>query len=121
MAAGKWAISLIKGDTFKLRFKILDAGVARNLTGWTVKMQVRQFATSTTKLLDITSANNTADHTITLNHSSVQGVVDIVVAAALISELPLGRLVYDIQFTSPGGEVSTELQGPFIVGLEVTQ
>lgn len=119
--AGKWAISHIKGDTFKFRFKISTDGTGWNLSGYTVRMQIRQFATSTKKLLDISSANNTANSTITLNYGGTNGVVDIVVAASVMSELPLGRLAYDIEFISGGNEVSTELQGPFIVGLEVTQ
>jgi hypothetical protein len=118
--AGKWAISHIKGDTFKFKFKISTNGVGWNLSGYTVRMQIRPFATSETKLLDISSASNTADHTITLNAGSVNGVVDIVVSSSLMEELPLGKLVYDIQFDS-GAEISTELQGSFIVGLEVTR
>jgi hypothetical protein len=118
--AGKWAISHIKGDTFKFRFKISSSGVAWNLSTYTVRMQIRPFATSETVLLDISSDNNNADHTISLNDGSVNGVVSITVSSTLMEELPLGRLAYDIEFDS-GEEVSTELQGPFIVGLEVTR
>jgi hypothetical protein len=118
--AGKWTISHIKGDTFKFRFKISTNGAGWNLSGYTVRMQIRPFATSETVLLDVSSANNDANHTISLNHSSTNGLVDIVISASLMSELPLGRLVYDIEFDS-GAEISTELQGTFIVGLEVTR
>jgi len=119
--AGKWNISHIKGDTFKFRFKISTNTAAWDLSSYTVRMQIRPFATSETKLFDISSASNTADHTISLNHGSVNGVVDINVAASIMEDLPLGRLAYDIEFESGGGEVSTELQGTFINSLEVTR
>jgi len=73
-------------------------------------MQVRRSSSSTTTLLDVTSATMTS-----VGHVSVE------VSAAEMTDVPAGRWVYDIELTSSGDEVTRILEGRFIVTPEVTQ
>jgi uncharacterized membrane protein YkoI len=73
-------------------------------------MQVRRSTSSSTTLLNITSATMTAI-----------GQVSVTVDAATMSDVPAGRWVYDIELTSSGDEVTRILEGRFIVTAQVTQ
>jgi hypothetical protein len=73
-------------------------------------MQVRRSTSSTTTLLNITSATMTS-----------VGHVSATVSAATMADVPAGRWVYDIELTSSGAEVTRILEGRFIVTAEVTQ
>ena len=108
--SGKYNIVAEQGATFNLNFTIATDGVALNLTSYTFAMQVRRSSNSSTALLNITSA--------TMNSS---GSVSVTASAALMSDIPAGRWVYDIELTSSGGQVTRILEGRFIVKAQVTQ
>lgn len=108
--SGKYNIVAEQGATFNLNFRVETDGTPWNLTGYTFKMQVRRSTSATTTLLNITSA--------TMN--SV-GHVSTTVSAGLMSSVPAGRWVYDIELTSSGGQVTRILEGRFIVSPQVTQ
>jgi hypothetical protein len=112
--SGKYNIVADQGATFNLNFTVQTEGVPWNFTGYTAAMQVRQSTSSATTLLDLSSANND----ITMNSF---GEVSVTVSATKMTLLPAGRWVYDIEFTSPGDEVTRLLEGRFIVSAEVTQ
>lgn len=111
--SGKYNIVAEQGATFNLNFTVQTDGVAWVLTGYTAAMQVRQSTSSATTLLNLSTGSG-----ITLTSP---GQVSITVPAATMSTLPAGRWVYDIEFTSPGNEVTRLLEGRFIVSAEVTQ
>jgi hypothetical protein len=111
--SGKYNIVAEQGATFNLNFTVQTDGTPWNLTGYTSAMQVRKSTSSATTLLNLSSA--TSD--ITMNSS---GEVSVTVAASTMSDVPAGRWVYDIEFTSPSDEVTRLLEGRFIVTAEVT-
>ena len=113
MDAGRYNITARQGATFSLTFTVSTDGSPWNLTGYSARMQVRAFATSSTKLLDLVSPTN-----ITLNSS---GVCTITVGATTMAGLPAGSHLYDIEFETSGGVVYPILEGKFIVRQEVTQ
>ena len=108
--SGKYNIVAEQGATFNLNFRVETDGVAWDLSDYDFAMQVRRSTSSTTTLLNITSATMTS-----------VGHVTATVSAATMSDVPAGRWVYDIELTSSGGEVTRILEGRFIVTAEVTQ
>jgi len=110
--AGKHNIVRTQGDTFTFSFNVATDGVAWNLSTYTCRMQVRRSTSSTTALLDLESPTD-----ITLNSS---GDVSITASATVMSAVPVGKWVYDIELESGGGEVTTILAGRFILQAEVT-
>ena len=108
--SGKYNIVAEQGATFNLNFRVETDGTPWNLTGYTFAMQVRRSTSSTTTLLNITSATMTS-----------VGHVSATVNAATMANVPAGRWVYDIELTSSGAEVTRILEGRFIVTAEVTQ
>ena len=108
--SGKYNIVAEQGATFNLNFRVETDGTAWDLTGYTFAMQVRRSTSSSTTLLNITSATMTA-----------QGRVSATVNATTMAGVPAGRWVYDIELKSPGNEVTRILEGRFIVTAEVTQ
>jgi hypothetical protein len=88
-------------------------GTAWNLTGYVARMQVRRSANDSVKLLDLVSPTN-----ITLNSS---GQIVVNATATAMTAVPAGRYVYDLEVESAGGEVTSLLEGRFVVKPEVTQ
>ena len=108
--SGKYNIVAEQGATFNLNFRVETDGTAWDLSDYTFAMQVRRSTSSSTTLLNITSATMTAI-----------GQVSVTVDAATMSDVPAGRWVYDIELTSSGDEVTRILEGRFIVSPQVTQ
>jgi hypothetical protein len=110
--AGKHNIVRTQGDTFNFNFTVATDGVAWNLSTYTCRMQVRRSASTTATLLDLSSPDD-----ITLTSL---GAVSITASSTVMSDMPVGKWVYDIELESGGGEVTTILSGRFIVQSEVT-
>ena len=112
--SGKYNIVAEQGATFNLNFTVQTDGTLWNLTGYTAAMQVRKSTSSATTLLNLSTDSGGG---ITL---TTPGQVSVTVPATTMSTVPAGRWVYDIEFTSPGNEVTRLLEGRFIVTAEVT-
>jgi uncharacterized membrane protein YkoI len=108
--SGKYNIVANQGATFNLNFRVETDGTAWDLSDYTFAMQVRRSTSSSTTLLNITSATMTA-----------LGQVSVTVNATTMDTVPAGRWVYDIELTSSGAEVTRILEGRFIVSPQVTQ
>ena len=114
MTAADYNITCEQGSTFSKTLTIKDAsGVARNLSTYTARMQVRPDVESSTKLLDLTSGSGD----ITLNSS---GVVVISVTATNTAALSQGG-VYDLEIIDGSGIVERVIQGNFVLSKEVTR
>jgi hypothetical protein len=108
--SGKYNIVAEQGATFNLNFRVETDGTPWDLSDYDFAMQVRRSTSSSTTLLNITSATMTAI-----------GQVSVTVNATTMSAVPAGRWVYDIELTSSGDEVTRILEGRFIVSPQVTQ
>lgn len=114
MTAADYNITCEQGSTFTKTLTIKDAsGVARNLSTFTARMQVRPDIDSATKLLDLTSGAGD----ITLNSS---GVVVISINATNTAALTQGG-VYDLEIIDGSGTVERVIQGNFVLSKEVTR
>jgi hypothetical protein len=104
-----------KGDTFsEVAFEVKKNGTAINLTGATIRMQLRKNYSDVTPTLSLTSAGS-AGITIT---GATAGQFKI---NAQIIDIEVFNYVYDIQFTLSSGEVRTYVKGGFNVTPEVTR
>jgi hypothetical protein len=111
------AITIKQGATWRFTFRLRDNGVARDLSGWTARMQVRERHSAQAPLLSLTSG---AGGGMTIEPSL--GRVSIVVSASQTESLPAPlAAVYDIEVESPAGEVDRVLEGVARITPEVTR
>lgn len=103
-----------QGTTFSLSITVADAnGNALNLTGYTLRSQMRKSygATSYTSFTVVSATPATGELTISLTDTQT-------------SALKAGRYVYDVEIVSPvgdGSEVTRVLEGIITVTPEVTR
>lgn len=112
--AGTHNIVADQGATFHLNFTIKIDGVPWDLSTYAVRMQVRSDVNTSVKLLDL----GTSGDGITANSL---GEVSVTASAEVMSGIPAGRHMYDIEVESSGGEVTRILEGRFAVPAEVTR
>ncbi len=113
MEAGTYNLeTTITGDTFnQVSFAVAPNGSPLNLTGYTIKLQIRNTYTSTAvKSLEIGSG-------ITVTNAA-GGVFRI---DAFVVDFAAGTYVYDIQLTSSGGVVKTYIAGEMVILNDVTR
>lgn len=104
----------IKGDTFnEVPFELKINGVAVNLTGATIKMQLKKNAIDTASALSLTSVGS-AGITIT---TPASGLFKINTQVINIEPYPY---VYDMQFTFASGEIKTYINGQFTITQDIT-
>jgi|TARA_R110000824_G_scaffold267819_1_gene456610 hypothetical protein len=116
MTAAAYNIVCEQGSTFSKKLTVKDSStppVARNLSTFTARMQVRPDLGSSTKLLDLTSAAGD----ITLNSS---GEIEITVSATATAALSQGG-IYDLEIVDASGAVERVVQGDFTLSKEVTR
>lgn len=103
-----------RGDTFdEVAFELKKDGVAVDLTGATIHMQVRK-APGSPVLLDFIS---TASAGITITDATA-GKFKI---NSTIINLDANGYLYDIQITFSSGEVRTWISGQFTVSNDITR
>lgn len=111
--SGRYNIVAKQGATFSKTLTIENDGIPWDLTGYSGRMQVRRSFSSSTKLLDLVSPTH-----ITLSNA---GVISIIVSASVMTSVPSGRFLYDLEVESSGGEVYRLLEGRFAVRPEITK
>jgi hypothetical protein len=105
----------IKGDTFdEVAFQLKINDTVVDLTGATIKMQLRKSYSDTAAALSLTSVSS-AGITIT---DAVTGQFKI---NSQIIDIEVYNYVYDIQITLASGVVKTYVQGGFNITNEVTR
>jgi len=111
---GRYNITVYKGTTFQLSpvWKVDNLPV--DLTGYSTKMQVRQF-TDSSVLVELSTANGRAVI------SAGLGQIALTLTATETAALAANTYQYDLNLTSPSGYVYKILQGAFVVNDSVTQ
>ena len=116
MTAANYNITCEQGSTFVKTLTITSNAtppVARDLSAYSGRMQVRPDLASSTKLLDLTSAGGD----MTLNSS---GVIVITVSATDTAALAQGG-VYDLEIENASGVVERVIEGTFTLDKEITR
>jgi hypothetical protein len=113
----RWMRRLVRGDTLRWSFvyatgPTADAAVPVDLTGWSVRVTVRDGATGDV----LTAISSPAD--VQTNDVTTGGVL-ATIAAADTAAWPVttagAEHPYDFEFTAPGGLVSTKILGTITV------
>ena len=104
----------IKGDTFEVvNFQMLVNAVALNLTGATLKMQLRKEYGGIV-YLSLTSVTS-AGLTITNAESGLFKINKQII------NIDAGNYIYDIELDKSGGDVKTYISGNFLITNDVTR
>lgn len=118
--ADRLNIIIEQGATFPLYITWKDSdGDPINLTGYRIRMQVRQAPTATTTLLSFDS--DAPGSGMTIAALDATGVIDIKFAPSVTAALVFTNAEWDITATSPGGIVDRLAQGKASVSLGVTR
>jgi len=116
MPATHLDILIEQGITFERNIQIRNKdGTAKDLTGYSGRMQIRPTEASATVLLDA----NTANGMITIN--SPGGIVTITVGADITTPLAFTTAYYDVEIFSSTTNVIRILKGSASLSLEVTR
>jgi hypothetical protein len=110
--AGYAELTIDQGSTFDAALSLVgDDGVAIDLSGCTVRGQIRKA---------YTSANAAANIVCTIT-DAVGGNVDIGLSAATTANIKFGRYVYDIEYVDTFGTITRIVEGIVTVTPEVTR
>lgn len=118
MAPGETDLIIYQGATFRRAIRLAsNNGVAIDLTGATVRMQIRNPITAETPLVDLTAANGGA-----VVSDATNGEMTILITDEETAALNWdGRASYDIELEYPDGTVDRILKGKVKLDKEVTR
>lgn len=106
-------IKAYQGATYNLNLTWAIGGTAVNLTNYTAAMQVRENASATATVLNLTNQSG-----ITLGGTA--GTIVVNVSADTMGSATAGNYVYDLELNS-GGQVTRLIEGAFAISAEVTK
>ena len=113
-APGYLDLDCWQGANFDYQLTWTNAGTAVNLTGYSARMQVRQYADSTATVLSFVNGTG-----ITLGGTA--GTIALAAVATATSAVDSGQYVYDLELVSGAGYVTRLVEGTFTVVAEVTR
>ena len=118
MAAGVYNTIIEKGATFNLTVTYTDASaVPVDLTGWTVRMQVRETPADSSPILTSEGGSPTIVHT-----KNSSGVITATISATNTAAITVTTAYYDIEAEQTAtGIVRRVLRGRVIVSSEITR
>lgn len=113
-APGYLDLDCYQGANFDYQLTWTVAGSAVNVTGYSARMQVRQYADSTATVLSFVNGTG-----ITLGGTA--GTIALSAVATATSAIEAGQYVYDLELVSGAGYVTRLVEGNFVVYAEVTR
>ena len=113
-APGYLDLGCWQGANFDYQLTWTVAGSAVNVTGYSARMQVRQYAESTATVLSLVNGTG-----ITLGGTA--GTIALSAVATATSAIEAGQYVYDLELVSGAGYVTRLVEGSFVVYAEVTR
>lgn len=116
MAAGRYNIKIEQGATFRFEIVYRDSNSAIvNLTGFTARMQIRPIPSSTTILVNASTANGK----IVITPS--QGRIVVTLSATETAALDFTTARYDLEIEATDGTVTRLIEGVVTLSPEVTR
>ena len=114
--AGIYDVIIEQGATFSMRMTYRDSADAIvDLTGYTARMQVRPYHSSSKIILE----RSTANQTITLG--GLLGTILVQATSVVTAALAAGTGVYDLELYSPIGTTVRLIEGRVTISPEVTR
>jgi hypothetical protein len=111
---GQYTFSINQGSTFDKTLTWKTGSGTIDVTGWTAAMQVRD-KPGGKLLLDMSVANSR------IIMGTTNGLIRLVVPASITSALDFESARYDLELTSPTGQVTRLLEGVMNLSREVTK
>ena len=108
--ASQGNLTLYQGDDYSVYVVVTNAdGTPADITGYTAKAQIRRDVADEARRVEVEIAASVASPNVNLSipHAQTQALT--------------GSYVWDLQLTSPGGQIMTILAGAVIVTREVTR
>lgn len=100
-----------RGDTFRMGGVVKVAGVVQDMTGWTIKAQVRSHrASGPSELISDLAGSWT---------NAAGAVLELLDTST--ADWALGDATIDVRLTSPGGDRTTTSSARFVIVEAVTQ
>ena len=128
LTVSKYNLSTWQGSTWGIRIIMKNQdGTIQDLTGYSVRMQIRASYRSSTAEESLTSDNNSTDISIDASTGTITFQLSAARTAAMSVDLSSGSkppktvYVYDIELQDSAGVVSKILYGDFTVYGEVTR
>jgi len=113
-APGYLDLECWQGANFDYQLTWTVGGSAVNLTGYSSRMQVRQYADSTATVFSFVNGTG-----ITLGGTA--GTIALAAVATATSAVEAGQYVYDLELVSGAGYVTRLVEGNFVVYAEVSR
>lgn len=116
METGTYNFTINKGATFSrvVTWKEAD-GDPIDLTGYTARMQVREYASAADPVIDLTTTNGG------IALGGTAGTITLSISSTDTSNVGVDGGVYDLELVSAGGVVTRLLQGFIEFSDEVTR
>lgn len=123
MSAGRYDLKIDQGADYRLALKWKDTdGVAINLQGWKVCLQIRNEITSKAIVLEIHNQLLTDENIIlTFTAAQTSSVKIDPKKLVWVEDKQAQLMVYDIELTAPDGKKSRFIQGFARIYPQVTQ
>ena len=116
MSSGTYNITLEQGADFYLSMQLTDENDAViDLTGYTARLQIRQYSFSPTPAITATTENGK------ITIVPISGTIVVRISNTETTTLNFRRGLYDLEIVDSLGEVTRLLQGTVINSVEVTK
>ena len=119
MPAAKLNLVIEQGATFTHQLQLRDGpdiySPVKDLTGYTARIQLRSDINSPDVILELTTENGR------IALSPLEGKIQLKLSATETSALDFAKAVYDMEVSSPTGDVTRVIQGNFSLSRQVTR
>jgi hypothetical protein len=116
MAAASYDFEIEQGSTLLKPIVWKDStGTPVNLIGYSAKMQVRQSANADEVLLEMSTSNGK------ISITPQTGTINLIFSATSTAAINWKRGKYDLELTSPSGDVTRLIEGAITVSKEITR
>lgn len=118
MASNLHNFSLNQGSDYVIPLRLQDsAGTPLDLSGYSARMQIRRTAGACLAIDDLSSEGEAPR----IKIDAEAGKILLNFPHDITEKWPTGAMVYDIEITSPSGQITRILQGNLNVSAEVTR
>ena len=118
MGSNMHNFSLNQGSDYAIPLRLQDSvGTPLNLAGYSAQMQIRRTAGACQTIDDLTSEGESPR----IKIDAEAGKITLNFSHEITEKWPSGSMVYDIEITSPAGQITRILQGSISVSAEVTR
>ena len=112
MAAANYNLIIDQGSDFAIELKLTETGIPTDLTGYSVRAQMRKKASSTAITATFTTSITDA----------VNGIINMSLSNTITKDIKAGTYYYDLEiFTAADAVVERLLKGKACVDAEITK